>query len=68
MRSSNLGVIEGFAEPELEHLVFTGEDVAALPLERGVLDDPLVEVGRADRQAIIADQRRHAHRRFAAVG
>ena len=30
--------------------------------------DPLVEVARADRQAVAVDQRRHAHRRLAAVG
>jgi hypothetical protein len=40
-------------QAELEHLVLAGEQVAVAPIGAGVLDDPLVEVARADRQAVV---------------
>src|SRR5204863_365673 len=54
------------AHVEVGHLPFDREH-EALVLRRGDLARPVVEVGRADRQAVALEQRRHAHRRLAAV-
>ena len=67
-QAGHLGIVVGVAQVELEDLVLAGGHVAVGRAGRGVLPDPFVEIGRADRQAIALDQRRHAHRRLAAVG
>ena len=59
--SRHLGVVEGAAEIELEDLIFAAPDItvaAGRTRGGGVLAHPLVEVGRADRENVVRDQRR----------
>src|SRR5262249_32854686 len=54
----HLGVIERATQVELEDLVFAAPDVTIWAPGRGVLPDPFVEIGRANRQAVILHERR----------
>ena len=62
-----LGVVRGVPHVPLEDLILAGEDVAVAVVHRGVFQHPLVEVGRADGQAVVLDERRHPHRGLASV-
>lgn len=63
----HLGIIIGIAQVKFIHLVLAGEHVAALPEQRDVLPDPLIEVAGADDGAVTAQQRPDAHGHLAAV-
>src|SRR5262245_30808750 len=67
-KSRHLRIVERAAQVELEDLVLARPDVGVGGARGGVLLDPLVEVRRADRQAVIGHQRRDAHCRLAAIG
>src|SRR5690606_20861636 len=64
----HLRVVERASEVELEDLVLAGPHIAVGASRRGVLPHPLVEVGRADRETVLLDERRNPHRGLAAVG
>ena len=64
----HLSVVEGRAEVPLEDFVFAGPDVGVAGAGRGVFPDPVVEIGRADREAVTGDERGDAHGGFTTVG
>ena len=64
---AHLGVVEGVTQVPLEDLVFPREQVAAAPVHGRILPHPLVEVCRADAQAVAIQHRRDAHGGLAAV-
>ena len=66
-QSGHLGVVEGGAEVPLEDFVFGGPDVTIRAARGCVFLDPFVEVGGADGEGVIRDERGDAHGGFAAV-
>jgi hypothetical protein len=55
------------AEVPLRHLVFAGEHVAVSFLGVDVLEDPFIEIAGTNRQAVLIEDCRHAHRRLSAI-
>jgi len=49
---AHLGVVERVAQIPFEDFVLAGEHVAVLARRRGILLNPVVEIGGADAQAI----------------
>ena len=64
----HLGIVERTAQIKFENLVLTGPHIAVVRARGRVLPHPLIEVGGANRQAVVLDQRRNAHGALAAVG
>ena len=52
----HFGVIEGATQIEFKYFVFTGPDITVRSQGGSILPHPIVEIGRADGQAIIGDQ------------
>ena len=66
-QAGHLGVVEGVAQVPLEDFVLHVGHVAVGAADGGVFPDPLVEIGRADREAVARNKRRDAHGGLAAV-
>ena len=63
----HLGVIKSMAQIPVGHLPFDAAHEAKRFVRRGHFVRPLVEITRADRQAILLQNSRHAHGSFTAI-
>ena len=63
----HLGIVERSAKVPLPNFILVGVEVAHWHVETDALADPLVEVARADRQAVVSEDGGDAHGGLAAV-